>query len=146
MIVKDNGGKAIAWQSVRLTYQTKKKRLNSPSAVCTLYWPELFRWWHDTSDVVWEDCTPPCSYFQTHPIDLSLHVTLKHIPLSLWLVALLRSVVQLSVQPKFANLLQFDIPVQVKSSLLRQALPFRAFFLASIPGKLGSKLPKVSLS
>ena len=57
----------------------EKKSLNSPSAVCTLYWPGLFRWWHDTSDVVWEDCTPPCSYFQTHPIDLSLHVTLKHI-------------------------------------------------------------------
>ena len=60
-------------------------------------------------------------------------MTLKHIPLSLWLVALLRSVVQLSVQPKFANLLQFDIPVQVKSSLLRQALPFRAFFSSLDP-------------
>ena len=41
--------------------------------------------------------------------------------------------VQLSVQPKFANLLQFDIPVQIKSSLLRQALPFRAFFSSLDP-------------
>ena len=34
MIVKDNGGKAIAWQSVRLTYQTKKKFKFS---VCSLH-------------------------------------------------------------------------------------------------------------
>ena len=50
--------------------------------------------------------------------------------------------VQLSVQPKFANLLQFDIPVQLKSSLLRQALPFRAFFSSLDPTQVRPQASK----
>ena len=71
--------------------------------------------------------------FQTHPIDLSLHVALKHI----YYIPFLDSEVQPSVHPKFANLSHPAIPAAVESGLLRQAVSMnmyslQKFFLGSL--------------
>ena len=80
-------------------------------------------------------------------MDLSFHVTLKHIPLSLWLAALSWLCGSPIGSVEVCKLKPFSHWCFSCRRILASASTFHFHpHPASIPGKLGSKLPKVPLS